>query len=98
MFSHGCAIRLLLAALQGLPLEELGRTPTGTNTAVSLLRAEGDRIEVVYRDDAAHLTDPAFTQGHARRPAGQRPGTGGCTSVPRQPDRRRCCPAGPDSL
>ena len=76
VFSHGCAIRLLLAALQGIPLEELGRTPTGTNTAVSLLRAEGDRIEVVYRDDAAHLTDPAFTQGHAvvRRANGLEPG------------------------
>ena len=28
VFSHGCAIRLTLAALQGIPLEELGRTPT----------------------------------------------------------------------
>lgn len=63
MFSHGCAIRLLLAALQGIPLEELGKTPTGSNTAVSLLRAEGARIQVVWRDDASHLTDPAFTQG-----------------------------------
>lgn len=63
VFSHGCAIRLLLAALQGIPLEELGKTPTGSNTAVSLLRAEGARIQVVWRDDASHLTDPAFTQG-----------------------------------
>ena len=60
---QGCAIRLLLAALQGIPLEELGKTPTGSNTAVSLLRAEGARIQVVWRDDASHLTDPAFTQG-----------------------------------
>lgn len=63
VFSHGCAIRLTLAALQGIPLEELGRTPTGGNTAVSLLRAEGADIEVVYRDDVGHLTDPACTQG-----------------------------------
>lgn len=63
VFSHGCAIRLTLAALQGIPLEELGRTPTGSNTAVSLLRAEGADIEVVYRDDARHLTDPACTRG-----------------------------------
>ena len=63
VFSHGCAIRLTLAALQGIPLEELGRTPTGNNTAVSLLRAEGADIEVVYRDDARHLTDPACTRG-----------------------------------
>lgn len=63
VFSHGCAIRLTLAALQGIPLEELGRTPTGSNTAVSLLRAEGADIKVVYRDDARHLTDPACTRG-----------------------------------
>ena len=63
VFSHGCAIRLTLAALQGIPLEELGRTPTGSNTAVSLLRAEGADIEAVYRDDARHLTDPACTRG-----------------------------------
>lgn len=63
VFSHGCAIRLTLAALQGIPLEELGRTPTGSNTAVSLLRAEGADIEVIYRDDARHLTDPACTRG-----------------------------------
>ena len=67
VFSHGCAIRLTLAAIQDIPLEELGRTPTGPNTAVSLLRAEGGRLEVVYRDDAAHLDDPAFTGGASLR-------------------------------
>ena len=74
--SHGCAIRLLLARLQGIPMEELGRTPTGTNTAVSLLRAERERLEVVYRDDAGHLQDPAFTGGHPmeKRPNGLEPG------------------------
>ncbi len=76
VFSHGCAIRLLLAALQGIPLEELGKTPTGSNTAVSLLRAEGTRIQVVWRDDASHLTDPAFTRGCAvkQRANGLEPG------------------------
>ena len=76
VFSHGCAIRLTLAALQGIPLEELGRTPTGTNTAVSMIRAEGESLEVVYRDDASHLEDPAFTRGCAivKRPSGLEPG------------------------
>ena len=74
--SHGCAIRLLLAALQGIPLEELGKTPTGGNTAVSLLRAEGTELEVVWRDDVSHLTDPAFTQGNTvkKRANGLEPG------------------------
>ena len=76
VFSHGCALRLLLAALQGIPLEELGRTPTGGNTAVSLLRADAGRLEVVWRDDVSHLTDPAFTQGNTmkKRANGLEPG------------------------
>lgn len=76
VFSHGCAIRLVLAALQGIPLEELGRTPTGENTAVSKIRAEAGRLEVEYRDDDSHLTDPTFTQGLTlkRRNSGLEPG------------------------
>ena len=60
VFSHGCAIRLVLAALQGYSMEELGKTPHGDNTAVSLLEAEGDQLRVVYRDDNSHLSDPIY--------------------------------------
>ena len=63
VFSHGCAIRILLATLQGIPIEELGKTPHGDNTAVSLLRGDGEKLEVVYRDDNSHLLDPAYTHG-----------------------------------
>lgn len=55
VFSHGCAIRLLLAHLQGYTVEELGKTPHSDNTAVSLLEAEGDGLRVIYRDDNSHL-------------------------------------------
>lgn len=57
VFSHGCAIRLLLATLQGYSLEELGQTPHGDNTAVSLLEAEGEELRVIFRDDNSHLRD-----------------------------------------
>ena len=63
VFSHGCAIRILLATVQGYSLEQLGQTPTGSNTAVSLLEWEGGKLHVVYRDDASHLEDPRFTGG-----------------------------------
>lgn len=53
--SHGSAIRLLLAAVEGLPLSEIGKAPHSDNTAVSLLEIEGDAIRVAYRDDASHL-------------------------------------------
>jgi len=57
VFSHGCAIRLALAALQGVSLEDYGQTPLGSNTAVSLLTTEdGERWKVEYRDDETHLT------------------------------------------
>lgn len=53
--SHGAALRVLLGTLEGLTLEELGRTGHADNTAVSLLEAEGDEIRVVFRDDNSHV-------------------------------------------
>lgn len=71
VFSHGCAIRLLLAQLQGYSLEELGQTPHGDNTAVSLLEGTADDLRVVFRDDNSHLKDlPA----PGRRPNALEPG------------------------
>ena len=67
VFSHGYAIRLILAYLQGYPLERLGETPTGDNTAVSLLEAEGDTLRVVFRDDNSHLKTPEFLAGEKVR-------------------------------
>ena len=63
VFSHGAAIRLALAYLQGYSMEELGKTPHGDNTAVSLLEAENGTLRVVYRDDNSHLLDPAMNGG-----------------------------------
>lgn len=65
--SHGYAIRLLLAHVQGIPLEKLGETPTGDNTAVSLLEADGDALRVVFRDDNSHLKTPEFLAGEKVR-------------------------------
>ena len=65
VFSHGCAIRILLATLQGIPLEELGSTPHGDNTAVSLLQGDGERLEVLWRDDNSHLRTPEFLAGES---------------------------------
>ena len=67
VFSHGYAIRLILAYLQGYPLERLGETPTGDNTAVSLLEADGDAMRVVFRDDNSHLKTPEFLAGEKVR-------------------------------
>lgn len=53
--SHGAALRAFLGMLQGKSLAEIGSTPHGDNTAVSLLEVEGDDIRVVFRDDASHV-------------------------------------------
>jgi probable phosphoglycerate mutase len=76
VFSHGYAIRLILAALQGYSLEQLGETPTGDNTAVSLLEAEGGDLRVVFRDDNSHLQTPEFLAGEKvrKRANGLEPG------------------------
>ena len=63
VFSHGCAIRILLATLQGYSIAQLGQTPHGDNTAVSLIEADGAQMRVVFRDDNSHLLDPAYAAG-----------------------------------
>ena len=61
VFSHGCALRILLGTLQGYGIAQLGETSHGDNTAVSLLEAEGDGLRVVFRDDVSHLKDGLST-------------------------------------
>lgn len=67
VFSHGCAIRLALAELQGVPLERLDETPVGDNTAVSLLEAEDGVLRVAFRDDNSHLKTEAYLAGEKVR-------------------------------
>ena len=67
VFSHGYAIRLLLASLQGYSMEEAGQTPHGDNTAVSLVEAEGNTMHVMFRDDNSHLQTPEFLAGEKVR-------------------------------
>ena len=76
VFSHGCAIQILLATIEGYSIAELSKTKHGDNTAVSLLEAEGDALRVAFRDDSSHLSNPQFTGGQPirRRQSGLEPG------------------------
>ena len=65
--SHGYAIRLLLAELEGYSLDRLSETPVGGNTAVSLVEAENGRMRVVFRDDVSHLQTEAYLAGEKPR-------------------------------
>ena len=55
VFSHGAALRIVLGTLQGVPLSDIGDTPHGDNTAVSLLTWDDGALRVEYRDDNSHL-------------------------------------------
>lgn len=64
LFSHGYAIRLLLANLQGISLRDTGeKSPTGDNTAVSLLEWDGARLRVIFMNDNSHLKTPEYLAG-----------------------------------
>ena len=61
VFSHGAAMRMVLGTLNGLPLSEVGETPHGDNTAVSLLESGGDESRVVYMDDNSHQVEAGLS-------------------------------------
>ena len=63
LVSHGYAIRLLLAAVQGIALADLAKTPVADNTAVSLIEYENGEMRVVFRDDNSHLKTPEYLAG-----------------------------------
>lgn len=63
LFSHGYAIRLLLSHLQGYTVAEMGKLPTGDNTAVSCLTWEEGRLRVVFQNDNSHLMTPEYLAG-----------------------------------
>ena len=67
IFSHGYAIRLLLAHLQGYPPERMGESPTGQNTAVSLLEYENGEMRILFRDDVSHLKTEEYLSGETVR-------------------------------
>lgn len=76
VFSHGCALRLLLGTLQGYTLETMGDTPHGDNTAVSLVEYNQGKLRVVFRDDTSHLKGlNASVHGNLRKhPTAVEPG------------------------
>lgn len=61
VFSHGAAMRIVLGTLQGLRTDQLGDTPHGDNTAVSLLEGDGDTLRVIWRDDNQHLLEAGLS-------------------------------------
>ena len=62
VFSHGMAIRNVIAHFQGIPVEETNaKVPHGDNTAVALLEIESGNVEVKYINDNSHLSEETST-------------------------------------
>ncbi|MEG1241261.1 MAG: histidine phosphatase family protein, partial [Oscillospiraceae bacterium] len=61
VFSHGMAIRTVLTALHGLPIEQMKEIPHGDNTAVNLLQFENGQGSVIFENDATHLPEEIST-------------------------------------
>jgi probable phosphoglycerate mutase len=59
--SHGSAIRMLLAYVMDVPSEKIRMIPPCDNTGVTLLRVDGERIEIEYMNDNTHLGNDLST-------------------------------------
>lgn len=62
VFSHGMAIRNVLACFMDIPVEKAHEmVPHGDNTSVSLLEVEAGNVEVKYINDNSHLSNDIST-------------------------------------
>jgi len=61
IFTHGNAIRTLLAHILGVPSDRLSEVGHCENTGVSLLEFDGDAFHIRFMNDAAHLAPEIST-------------------------------------
>lgn len=62
IFSHGMAIRNVLAYFQGIPIDKTNvAVPHGDNTAVALLEIDSGKVDVKFLNDNSHLNDETST-------------------------------------
>lgn len=55
IFSHGTAIRTVIARFSGLPQDEITRIPHGDNTCVACLEVTDGQVDILYYNDNSHL-------------------------------------------
>jgi len=56
IFSHGFAIRAFICGILGVLSSEIKKVPYFDNTAVTLLKYNGDQITIEYQGDNSHLS------------------------------------------
>lgn len=66
LFSHGAAIKCLLAALRGKHPGDAPELGHPENTAVSCIEVDAERFRVLFENDASHLPDEIATMARQR--------------------------------
>jgi len=69
LFSHGTAIQSLQAALRGLHPADNTALGHPENTAVSCYEVEGDRLRILFENDASHLPPKLVTMARMNKGA-----------------------------
>jgi len=59
--THGMAIRALMCRLAGLPLKKMNEIDHCDNTSVALVSFDGDKAEIIFRNDNSHLDEKIST-------------------------------------
>ncbi len=63
IFTHGTAIRQVLANVMGLTPQQWNTLSHSENTAVSCLNYDGEKFQIQYHGDASHLSEDLTTLG-----------------------------------
>ncbi len=62
IFSHGCAIRILMCYIKGYPLERINDVLWCDNTAINCIVVNDDgKIEIKYENDYTHIKNDVST-------------------------------------
>ena len=62
IFSHGCAIRILMCYIKGIPLERIDEVKWADNTSITRIDIDNyGKMTIVYENDYAHIMNTAET-------------------------------------
>lgn len=62
VFSHGCAIRILMCYIKGIPLEEIDSIGWTDNTSITCIEVDSDgKMSVKYENDYSHIKNDEKT-------------------------------------
>lgn len=65
IFSHGCAIRILMCYIKSIPLERIEEVLWSDNTAITCVQiSENGKMKIVYENDYVHIMNNEETKAN----------------------------------